>query len=88
MLFVLFFAAILVFDCTFRVTKGDVYTTGLKYNTTAAFRQKSQFYERVIGTSLEKSGLTVSKAEINDFGDGPTIVLSFRVFLDMRQIKM
>ncbi|XP_053692046.1 mucin-5AC [Sabethes cyaneus] len=80
--------SILVFDCTFRVTRGDIYTTGLRSNHTSVFRQKSAFYERLIGTSLEQSGLTVSRTEIMDFGDGPTIVLSFRVFLDMRKIKI
>lgn len=80
--------AILVFDCTFRVTRGDIYTTGLRTNSTPVFRQKTAFYERLVGTSLEQSGLTVSRTEIMDFGDGPTIVLSFRVFLDMRKIKM
>ncbi|KAL9701330.1 hypothetical protein quinque_004771 [Culex quinquefasciatus] len=80
--------SILVFDCTFRVTRGDIYTTGLRTNSTPVFRQKTAFYERLVGTSLEQSGLTVSRTEIMDFGDGPTIVLSFRVFLDMRKIKI
>lgn len=81
-------SAILVFDCTLRVTRGDIYTTGLRSNSTPVFRQKSAFYERLIDTSLEQSGLTVSRTEIMDFGDGPTIILTFRVFLDMRKIKM
>ncbi|XP_058814569.1 mucin-2 [Topomyia yanbarensis] len=80
--------SILVFDCTFRVTRGDIYTTGLRSNHTSVFRQKSLFYERLVSTSLEQSGLTVSRTEIMDFGDGPTIVLNFRVFLDMRKIKI
>ncbi|XP_062706183.1 mucin-5AC [Aedes albopictus] len=80
--------SILVFDCTLRVTRGDIYTTGLRSNSTPVFRQKSAFYERLVDTSLEQSGLTVSRTEIMDFGDGPTIVLTFRVFLDMRKIKI
>uniref|UniRef100_A0A182F267 Uncharacterized protein n=1 Tax=Anopheles albimanus TaxID=7167 RepID=A0A182F267_ANOAL len=80
--------SILAFDCTFRVARGDIYTTGLRTNSTPVYRQKTAFYERLIDTSLEHSGLTVSRAEIMSFGDGPTIVLSFRVFLDMRKIKI
>ncbi|XP_050095677.1 uncharacterized protein LOC126577783 [Anopheles aquasalis] len=80
--------SILAFDCTFRVSRGDIYTTGLRTNSTPVYRQKTAFYERLIDTSLEHSGLTVSRAEIMSFGDGPTIVLSFRVFLDMRKIKI
>ncbi|XP_058056422.1 mucin-2 [Anopheles bellator] len=80
--------SILAFDCTFRVARGDIYTTGLRSNSTPVYRQKTAFYEKLIDTSLERSGLTVSRAEIMSFGDGPTIVLSFRVFLDMRKIKI
>uniref|UniRef100_A0A182QND1 SEA domain-containing protein n=1 Tax=Anopheles farauti TaxID=69004 RepID=A0A182QND1_9DIPT len=79
---------ILAFDCTFRVARGDIYTTGLRSNNTPIYRQKTAFYEKLIDTSLERSGLTVSRAEIMNFGDGPTIALSFRVFLDMRKIKI
>ncbi|XP_053676513.1 mucin-5AC [Anopheles nili] len=79
---------ILAFDCTFRVARGDIYTTGLRTNSTPVYRQKTAFYEKLIDTSLERSGLTVSRAEIMNFGDGPTIALSFRVFLDMRKIKI
>ncbi|XP_052864128.1 mucin-5AC [Anopheles cruzii] len=80
--------SILAFDCTFRVARGDIYTTGLRSNSTPVYRQKTAFYEKLIDTSLERSGLTVSRAEIMSFGDGPNIVLSFRVFLDMRKIKI
>uniref|UniRef100_A0A182JID0 Uncharacterized protein n=1 Tax=Anopheles atroparvus TaxID=41427 RepID=A0A182JID0_ANOAO len=80
--------SILAFDCTFRVARGDIYTTGLRTNSTPVYRQKTAFYEKLIDTSLERSGLTVSRTEIMNFGDGPTIVLSFRVFLDMRKIKI
>ncbi|XP_040169066.1 mucin-2 [Anopheles arabiensis] len=79
---------ILAFDCTFRVARGDIYTTGLRTNSTPVYRQKTAFYEKLIETSLERSGLTVSRTEIMNFGDGPTIALSFRVFLDMRKIKI
>uniref|UniRef100_A0A182P6W2 SEA domain-containing protein n=1 Tax=Anopheles epiroticus TaxID=199890 RepID=A0A182P6W2_9DIPT len=79
---------ILAFDCTFRVARGDIYTTGLRTNSTPVYRQKTAFYEKLIETSLERSGLTVSRTEIMNFGDGPTIALAFRVFLDMRKIKI
>jgi hypothetical protein len=81
--------ATLVFDCLFRIAKGDVYTAGLKYNHTAIYRQKAAFYTKFIETSLEHGSFNVAKTEINDFGPGPdTIQLSFRVYLDMRRIQM
>jgi hypothetical protein len=83
-----FFSAILVFDCSFRVTKGDIFTSGLKTNQTSVYRQKSVFYDKIVRRSLEKSGLTVTKTEIRGFGDGPVIELDFRIFLDMRKIQM
>lgn len=82
------FSAILVFDCAFRVGKGDVYTTGLRYNHTGIYRQKAAFYEKFIGSSLEHGGFTVTKTEIGSFGNGPDIILTFRIYLDMRKIQM
>jgi hypothetical protein len=80
--------ATLVFDCLFRIAKGDVYTAGLKYNHTAIYRQKAAFYTKFIETSLEHGNFNVAKTEINGFGAGPDIQLSFRVYLDMRKIQM
>lgn len=80
--------ATLVFDCLFRIAKGDVYTAGLKYNHTAIYRQKAAFYTKFIETSLEHGSFNVAKTEINGFGQGPDIQLSFRVYLDMRKIQM
>lgn len=78
----------MVFDGKFMVSKGDVFTTGLKYNHTAAFQQKSDFYENFIVKSLENNGLDVFKCEISGFGEGPLINVLFRLFLDMRKIPM
>lgn len=80
--------ATLVFDCNFRVVRGDVYTSGLKYNHTAIYRQKAAFYTKFIETSLEHGNFNVAKTEIYGFGNGPEIHPNFRVFLDMRKIQM
>lgn len=80
--------AILVFDSTMAITKGDVYTAALKNSQSLSFQQKATFYERLIRNALEQSGLTVSKVDILSFGDGPFITLTFRVFLDMRKIQV
>lgn len=77
-----------MFDGNFRVTKGDVYTTGMRYNQTMAFRQKAQFYEKLIKTSFESHNLILSKCSVLGFGEGPLINVFFRVFLDMRNIPM
>lgn len=71
-----------------QVSKGDVWTSQLKYNHTTAFRQKAAFYKKYIETTLESGNFNVARTEINNFGDGPSIVLSFRIYLDMRQIQM
>lgn len=84
----LFSTATLVFDCIFRVTKGDVFTSGLKYNHTTAFRQKAAFYTRFIESSLEHASFNVAKTDINSFGNGPDLLLDFRIYLDMRKIQM
>lgn len=77
-----------MFDCSLRVVKGDIYSSGLKYNHTTMYRQKVQFYEKLIDTSLEHGGFTVAKTDINGFGEGPNINLIFRIYLDMRKIQM
>lgn len=86
--FIFAFTAILVFDSTMSVTKGDVFTAALKNSQSLAFQQKSTYYERLIRNALEHSGLTVAKINISSFGDGPFINLTFRVFLDMRKIQV
>lgn len=80
----------LVFDCTFRISKGDLWTSQLKYNHTQAFRQKAAFYTKFIESSLGHGNLemNVAKIDINSFGDGPSLMLNFRIYLDMRKIKM
>lgn len=78
----------MVFDGKFLVASGDVFTTGLKYNHTSVFRQKSDYYEQLITQSLENNGLAVYKCDINDFGVGPLITVHFRIYLDMRRVPM
>jgi hypothetical protein len=78
----------LVFDCAFRIGKGDIWTSQLKYNHTPAFRQKAAFYTKFIETSLEHGNFNVAKTDINSFGTGPDLLLSFRIYLDMRKIQM
>jgi len=84
----LLFSAILVFDGSFRVNRGDVFTTGLKYNHTAAFRQKTEFYEKAINTALENNAMNVARTDVSGFGEGPLINVRFRVFLDMRKLPL
>lgn len=71
-----------------QVEKGDVWNSQLKYNHTAAFRQKAAFFKKYIETSLENGNFHVARTEINNFGDGPSLIINFRVYLDMRQIQM
>lgn len=78
----------MVFDGKFLVSRGDVFTTGLKYNHTSVFQQKAEFYENVIVKTLENNGLDVFKCEIYGFGEGPLINVIFRLYLDMRKIPM
>lgn len=78
----------MIFDGKFQVSRGDVFTTGLKYNHTTAYQQKAEFYKNLITESLEHNGLTVYKCTINGFGAGPLIHVDFRVYLDMRRVPM
>lgn len=80
--------AIMIFDGKFQVSRGDVFTTGLKYNHTTAYQQKVEFYRNLITESLEHNGLTVYRCDINGFGAGPLIQVDFRVYLDMRRVPM
>ncbi|GAB0098565.1 hypothetical protein DMENIID0001_143110 [Sergentomyia squamirostris] len=76
--------SILVFDGSFQVMRGDMYTTGLKYNHTSAFRQKQQFYERLVETALTGGGLRTTRCDVMGFGTGPLIHVNFRVFVDIK----
>lgn len=79
-------AAIMIFDGKFQVTRGDVFTTGLKYNHTSVYQQKVDLYRNLITDSLDRNGLTVYKCDIHGFGTGPLVQVDFRVFLDMRKV--
>lgn len=79
-------SALIAFDGEFMVVRGDVFTTGLKYNHTTAFEQKSQIYEQMIRKAVVASGLTVLHCEVLGFGEGPLINVIFRVYLDIRKI--
>lgn len=85
-LFLASFTAIMIFDGKFQVTRGDVFTTGLKYNHTSVYQQKVDYYRNLITDSLEHNGLTVYKSDIHGFGTGPLVQVDFRVFLDMRKV--
>ncbi|XP_055682003.1 mucin-2 [Lutzomyia longipalpis] len=76
--------SLLVFDGSFQVMRGDLYTTGLKYNHTAAFRQKQQFYERLIDSALASGGLRTTRCDVMSFGSGPLVNVNFRVFVDIK----
>ncbi|XP_031623658.1 proteoglycan 4 [Contarinia nasturtii] len=78
--------SIMIFDGKFQVTRGDVFTTGLKYNHTNAYQKKVDHYRNLITESLERNGLTVYKCDIHGFGTGPLVQVDFRVFLDMRKV--
>lgn len=85
-IYLLQFLAIMIFDGKFQVTRGDVFTTGLKYNHTSVYQQKVDYYRTLITDSLEKNGLTVYTCDIHGFGTGPLVQVDFRVFLDMRKV--
>lgn len=79
-------AAIMGFEGYFHVSKGDLYTTGLKYNHTTSYKQKAEYYKRFVERALLDSGLTPIKSDIMGFGDGPLIRVHFRSYLDMRRL--
>ncbi|XP_059616271.1 mucin-2 [Phlebotomus argentipes] len=76
--------SLLVFDGSFQVMRGDMYTTGLKYNHTSAFRQKQQFYERLVDNAMVSGGLRTTRCDVMGFGSGPLINVNFRVFVDIK----
>lgn len=71
-----------------KVSRGDIWSSQLKNNQSTTFRQKSIFYKKFIENSLESGNFRVAKTEIFNYGEGPSLVLSFRIYLDMRKIQM
>lgn len=76
----------MTFEGEFMVVRGDVFTTGLKYNHTTTFDQKSQMYEQIIRNGVTRGGLSVVHCEVTGFGEGPLINVKFRLYLDIRKI--
>ncbi|XP_054743335.1 mucin-2 [Anastrepha obliqua] len=77
---------VLGFDGSFRIAKGDLFSTGLKYNHTTTYKQKVEFYKRFIERSLMDNGLQPLRVDTWGFGEGPLIKVSFRTFLDVRKL--
>ncbi|XP_017841337.2 probable serine/threonine-protein kinase dyrk2, partial [Drosophila busckii] len=77
---------VLGFEGSFRIAKGDLYSTGLKYNHTTTYKQKIDFYKRFVERALSDNGLQPLRTDVWGFGDGPLIKVSFRVFLDVRKL--
>ncbi|XP_049302708.1 mucin-2 [Bactrocera dorsalis] len=77
---------VLGFEGSFRIAKGDLFSTGLKYNHTTTYKQKIEFYKRFIERSLMDNGLQPLRVDTWGFGDGPLIKVSFRTFLDVRKL--
>ncbi|EDW50458.1 GM14644 [Drosophila sechellia] len=74
------------FEGSFRIAKGDLFSTGLKYNHTTTYKQKIDFYKRFVERSMMDNGLQPLRTDVWGFGDGPLIKVSFRVFLDVRKL--
>ncbi|XP_067621076.1 uncharacterized protein [Eurosta solidaginis] len=77
---------VLGFEGSFRIAKGDLFSTGLKYNHTTTYKQKIEFYKRFIERSLTDNGLQPLRVDTWGFGEGPLIKISFRTFLDVRKL--
>ncbi|CAD6999916.1 unnamed protein product [Ceratitis capitata] len=77
---------VLGFEGSFRIAKGDLFSTGLKYNHTTTYKQKIEFYKRFIERSLMDNGLQPLRVDTWGFGEGPLIKVSFRTFLDVRKL--
>ncbi|KAH8368841.1 hypothetical protein KR200_004389 [Drosophila serrata] len=77
---------IMGFEGSFRIAKGDLFSTGLKYNHTTTYKQKIDFYKRFVERSMMDNGLTPLRTDVWGFGEGPLIKVSFRVFLDVRKL--
>lgn len=74
------------FEGIFRIAKGDLFSTGLKYNHTTSYTQKVDFYKRFIERALSDNGLQPIRTDVWGFGSGPLIKVFFRTFLDMRRL--
>lgn len=85
-LYSLLSVAVLGFEGSFRIAKGDLYSTGLKYNHTTTYKQKIEFYRRFVERALTDNGLQPLRTDVWGFGEGPLIKVSFRVFLDVRKL--
>uniref|UniRef100_A0A1A9W3Z0 SEA domain-containing protein n=1 Tax=Glossina brevipalpis TaxID=37001 RepID=A0A1A9W3Z0_9MUSC len=77
---------IMGFEGSFRIAKGDLFSTGLKFNHTSSYKQKSEFYKRFVERALVDNGLQPLRTDIWGFGDGPLIKVNFRIFLDVRKL--
>lgn len=77
---------VLGFEGSFRIAKGDLYSTGLKYNHTTTYKQKIDFYKRFVERAMTDNGLQPLRTDVWGFGEGPLIKVSFRVFLDVRKL--
>jgi len=74
------------FEGSFRIAKGDLFSTGLKYNHTTTYKQKIDFYKRFVERSMMDNGLQPLRTDVWGFGEGPLIKVSFQVFLDVRKL--
>ncbi|XP_017473762.1 PREDICTED: mucin-2 [Rhagoletis zephyria] len=77
---------VLGFEGSFRIAKGDLFSTGLKYNHTTTYKQKIEFYKRFVERSLMDNGLQPLRVDTWGFGEGPLIKVFFRTFLDVRKL--
>ncbi|XP_073822622.1 uncharacterized protein [Musca autumnalis] len=77
---------VLGFEGTFRIAKGDMFSTGLKYNHTASYKQKIEFYKRFVDRALIDQGLQPIRTDVWGFGEGPLIKVNFRAFFDVRKL--
>ncbi|XP_005178067.2 mucin-2 [Musca domestica] len=77
---------VLGFEGTFRIAKGDMFSTGLKYNHTASYKQKIEFYKRFVDRALMDQGLQPMRTDVWGFGEGPLIKVNFRAFFDVRKL--
>ncbi|KAH8380003.1 hypothetical protein KR009_008480 [Drosophila setifemur] len=77
---------IMGFEGAFRIAKGDLFSTGLKYNHTTTYKQKIDFYKRFVERAMIDNGLQPLRTDVWGFGEGPLIKVSFRVFLDVHKL--
>uniref|UniRef100_A0A1I8P4T6 SEA domain-containing protein n=1 Tax=Stomoxys calcitrans TaxID=35570 RepID=A0A1I8P4T6_STOCA len=77
---------VLGFEGSFRIAKGDLFSTGLKYNHTSSYKQKIDFYKRFMERSLMDQGLQPMRTDVWGFGEGPLIKVNFRTFFDVRKL--